>query len=185
MLYINAHNECSDSNYNSANDNQIQQTAAIFNHNRVSCSRIGRWCQLALFNLSSTPAIEILTLQGSGIDEVDGAGDTDAHTHLTHVPQALCQPWWKAHYVVLATRQNQTTQESDWGRSVSKKKAIIILQRRHKMSVWIKIKLKRLGMWSEFKHNNPIKMLTSVDGKTSKALFRYKTSCMTPVIQTC
>lgn len=55
--------------------------------------------------LSSAPVVDILTLQGVGIDEVDGAGDTDAHTHLTHVPQALRQPWWKAHYVVLETRQ--------------------------------------------------------------------------------
>lgn len=35
----------------------------------------------------------ILTLQGVGIDEVDGAGDTDTNTHLTHVPQTLGQSW--------------------------------------------------------------------------------------------
>lgn len=60
--------------------------------------------------LSSTAAADILTLQGVGINEVDGAGDADANTHLTHVPKTLRQPWWKAHYVVLATRQSQKSQ---------------------------------------------------------------------------
>lgn len=34
----------------------------------------------------------ILTLQGVGVDEVDGAGNTGAYTDLTHVPKALGQP---------------------------------------------------------------------------------------------
>ena len=62
--------------------------------------------------------MEILTLQRVGIDEVDRAGDTDTHTHLTHVPQALCKARRKAHYVVLATRQKQTT----WGQTEVKEK---------------------------------------------------------------
>lgn len=33
----------------------------------------------------STLTGEILTLQGVGVNEVDGAGDPDANTHLTHV----------------------------------------------------------------------------------------------------
>lgn len=42
--------------------------------------------------LSSAAMLEILTLQGAGINEMDGAGDTDAYTHLAHVSEALCQP---------------------------------------------------------------------------------------------
>lgn len=44
-----------------------------------------------------------LTLQSSGVDEVDGAGHSDAHTDLAHVPQTLCQLWWQTHNVVLQT----------------------------------------------------------------------------------
>lgn len=66
---------CRDSNYSSADDDQIHQTAASLR------------CQLFKH------LVEILTLQGVGIDEVDGAGDTDADTHLTHVAQTLRQPW--------------------------------------------------------------------------------------------
>lgn len=33
-----------------------------------------------------------LTLQGCGVNEVDGARHSDTHAHLTHVPQTLRQP---------------------------------------------------------------------------------------------
>lgn len=51
-----------------------------------------KWAVLSA-RLISILSVEILTLQSSGINEMDGAGDTDTHADLTHVPQALCQPW--------------------------------------------------------------------------------------------
>lgn len=68
--------------------------------------------------VSRAHAVQILTLQCVGINEVDGAGDTDADAHLTHVPQTLRQPRWKAHHVVLATRQTKTR----WGQTEKKLK---------------------------------------------------------------
>lgn len=56
---------------------------------------------------SSLLWIETLTLQGPGVNEMDGARHSDTHAHLPHVPQTLRQPRWKAHYVVLVTRRTR------------------------------------------------------------------------------
>lgn len=56
---------------------------------------------LYLSNLHPSGNRTILTLQGVGVNQVDGAGDTDANAHLTHVAQTLGEPRREAHHVVL------------------------------------------------------------------------------------